>query len=197
MSALLRSLTILVAVGAVAWYLFLAGSVSLKDVEHLTTPRIASKTAQRLLVISHTAATPKEVAAFCFKAVYPAYYKLFGSPKSTPTGRWWQNADDAVKGELGISVPEGTPEAVEMPPNSKGVYLATWEYGDAIAEVLHVGAYSKETPTIERLKAFIAESGYTYEDAHEEEYLRGPGFLLEGNPDEYLTLIRYPVTKAK
>ena len=38
--------------------------------------------------------------------------------------------------------------------------------------------------------------GYEVSGLHEEDYLKGPGFLFAGNPDEYLTLIRYPVSKV-
>jgi hypothetical protein len=58
-----------------------------------------------------------------------------------------------------------------------------------------VGGYDKEKPTIERLKAFIEQSGYEIAGLHEEEYLRGPGMIFRGNPDTYLTIIRYPVRK--
>ena len=32
---------------------------------------------------------------------------------------------------------------------------------------------------------------------HEEEYLRGPGMFSKGDPEKYLTIIRYRVKKAK
>jgi effector-binding domain-containing protein len=91
------------------------------------------------------------------------------------------------------------PDSVTALP-SKGpeagleVALATWEYGE-VAEILHVGPYSAEEPTVARLKSFIAERGYEIAGAHEEEYLRGPGMLFAGDPGSYLTLIRYPVRR--
>jgi hypothetical protein len=30
---------------------------------------------------------------------------------------------------------------------------------------------------------------------HEEEYIKGPGMIFAGNPETYLTIIRYPVQK--
>ena len=32
---------------------------------------------------------------------------------------------------------------------------------------------------------------------HEEEYIKGPGMLSKGNPQKYLTIIRYRVKQAK
>lgn len=85
-----------------------------------------------------------------------------------------------------------------VPPTSARdgleVALATWEYGE-VAEILHVGPYTTEDPTVARLKSFIAERGCEIAGAHEEEYLRGPGMLFKGDPSSYLTVIRYPVRR--
>lgn len=74
------------------------------------------------------------------------------------------------------------------------VKLTKWEYG-TIAEILHTGPYSSETPTIERLKKFIKDSGYEIIGDHEEEYIKGPG-LFPSNPKDYYTIIRYRIKKA-
>jgi hypothetical protein len=41
----------------------------------------------------------------------------------------------------------------------------------------------------------IADQGYEIAGPHEEEYLRGPGMLFAGDPEGYLTLIRYEVRR--
>jgi len=74
------------------------------------------------------------------------------------------------------------------------VTIEHWEYGE-VAEILHVGSYSAETPTIENLYTFIKEKGYRIAGPHEEEYLRGPGMFSAGNPEKYQTIIRYRVEK--
>lgn len=102
----------------------------------------------------------------------------FEAPKEEWTGEW------------GIPVPQSVKE---LPAGTDSKFtLTTWEYGQA-AEILHVGAYSEETPTIDKLKQFITDSGYDIAGYHEEEYLKGPGMFWAGNPSKYLTLIRYPV----
>jgi hypothetical protein len=65
-----------------------------------------------------------------------------------------------------------------------------------VAEILHVGRYDDEGPTIRRLLEFIKASGYSVAGEHEEEYLKGPGMFGPGNPEKYLTIIRYPVRRA-
>jgi len=46
------------------------------------------------------------------------------------------------------------------------VKFSTWEYGD-VAEILHVGPYSAEQPTIEKLLTFISKQGYKIAGPHE------------------------------
>jgi len=84
-------------------------------------------------------------------------------------------------------VPDGTSSLPQKSPETQ-VRLETWEYG-TVAQVLHVGPYSEEMPTVQRLHAFIQESGYEIAGAHEEEYLTSPKAKVQK------TLIRYPVRK--
>ena len=62
-------------------------------------------------------------------------------------------------------------------------------------DMLHTGPYSEETLTIQKLRDFIASSGYEIIGEHEEEYLHGPG-MPPGSPKDYYTIIRYRVRKA-
>lgn len=65
-----------------------------------------------------------------------------------------------------------------------------------MAEILHVGPYTAEAPTISRLKKFIVESGFEVIGEHEEEYLKGPGMFFKGNPEKYYTIIRYRIRRS-
>ena len=63
----------------------------------------------------------------------------------------------------------------------------------AAAQVLHVGPYSAEGPTIERLHAFIAAQGLVFDGArhkHHEIYLGDP---RRAAPDRLRTIIPQPV----
>lgn len=64
--------------------------------------------------------------------------------------------------------------------------METREYG-TVAQILHVGEYADEEPTIQRLHAFITEQGYEIAGPHEEEYLSRPGARQQK------TMIRYQV----
>lgn len=58
------------------------------------------------------------------------------------------------------------------------------------AQVMHVGPYSTEGPTIERLHAFIAEQGHERGGKHHEIYLSDP---RRSAPEKLKTIIRQPI----
>jgi len=58
------------------------------------------------------------------------------------------------------------------------------------AQIMHVGPYSAEGPTIERLHDFIAEQGYSRSGKHHEIYLGDPRRTA---PERLKTIIRQPV----
>lgn len=58
------------------------------------------------------------------------------------------------------------------------------------AQVMHVGPYSAERPTIERLHAFIADRGFVRRGKHHEIYLGDP---RRAAPERLRTIIRQPV----
>jgi hypothetical protein len=59
-----------------------------------------------------------------------------------------------------------------------------------VAQVMHLGPYAAEGPTIARLHAFIAEQGYMPAGKHHEIYLSDP---TRSAPEKLTTLIRQPV----
>ncbi|OGV68740.1 MAG: hypothetical protein A2269_04025 [Lentisphaerae bacterium RIFOXYA12_FULL_60_10] len=89
-----------------------------------------------------------------------------------------------------------TVQALKDPPTKEGLTpeIATWSYGET-AEILHVGGYDAEKPTVQRLHDYITAQGYEIAGLHEEEYLKGPGMFFAGDPAGYYTIIRYPVQK--
>jgi hypothetical protein len=75
------------------------------------------------------------------------------------------------------------------------VRLETFTEGLAV-QVLHVGPYSAEGPTIEALHTYLAEQGYRFDGArhkHHEIYLSDP---RRAAPEKLRTIIRQPVAVA-
>jgi hypothetical protein len=62
------------------------------------------------------------------------------------------------------------------------------------AQVMHVGPYAAERPTIEALHAFIEEQGLRISGHHHEIYLSDPGRTA---PEKLRTVVRYAVAPAE
>jgi len=75
------------------------------------------------------------------------------------------------------------------------VRLARFEEGLA-GQVLHVGPYRDEGPTIERLHAFIREQGFTFDGRHEKHHEIYLGDPRRAAPEKLRTIIRQPVDVA-
>lgn len=122
-------------------------------------------------------------------------------------GLWW--ADDLtafVRGDKGewkwallLRVPDEIDESMVETARAKArdkagdavdaVRLERYDEGRS-AQVLHIGPYATEGPTIERLHAFIAAEGLSLRGPHHEIYLGDP---RRTKPDRLKTIIRQPV----
>ncbi|MCG8569596.1 MAG: GyrI-like domain-containing protein [Spirochaetes bacterium] len=58
------------------------------------------------------------------------------------------------------------------------------------AQIMHIGPYSEEAPTIEKLHQFIQDSGYELTGKHWEIYLGDP---RKSKPENLKTIIRQPI----
>ncbi|HJW76359.1 MAG TPA: GyrI-like domain-containing protein [Thermoleophilia bacterium] len=77
-------------------------------------------------------------------------------------------------------------------PRLADVHLERIDEGRC-AQVMHVGPYDAERPTLERLHAFIAEQGMRISGHHHEIYLGDPRRTA---PERLRTVIRYAVERA-
>jgi hypothetical protein len=125
-----------------------------------------------------------------------------------PEGLWWAedmsefalDRKDAWQWTLMIAQPEDVTEALvaeavaeaarkkELPglPNLR---LDRFHEGLS-AQIMHLGPYAAEAPTISRLHDFIRESGHTLRGKHHEIYLSDP---RRAAPEKLRTVIRQPI----
>ncbi len=192
----------LLVLGGLTWWFGGPQGPSYEEVAHLSEPRIVTKEPERVIVVT-AEGDPNIVGGDAFSLLMKIYYQVEGAPKGgpgfeAPRARWPLSPDvpmDEWIGRYAIPVPHATMELPDVDvPEDLSLELTTWEYGE-VAEILHVGPWDEEEPTVERLMAYIEENGYEVVGEHEEEYLKGPGMLFAGNPEEYLTIIRYGVRK--
>jgi hypothetical protein len=64
-----------------------------------------------------------------------------------------------------------------------------WREGRC-AQVMHIGPYAEERPTMERLDAFVSSQGLRHRGAHHEIYLGDP---RKSDPARLKTVLRHPV----
>ncbi len=175
----------------------------------LKEPRISPKPDELVLEVPFSG-NRGEVIGEAFGKLFKAYYSLKGVPKGGPSFKapkarfsfpldLSMPAEERLKavssqdwsGAVAIPLPEGT--SLSAAARAAGARLARWEYGQ-VAEILHLGSYESEPPTIQRLEDFIKAQGWQPIGQHEEEYLRG-GEGHGAKPEDYLTIIRYRVKK--
>jgi len=157
----------------------------------------------RTMAVVRTTGDPNEVGASVFKALYGAAYSLKFALKKQgiefklepPRARWfaganWRNVPrEQWVAEWALPLPDGTTEVTQKEPEPP-VTVDQWEYG-TVAQILHLGAYADEEPTIARLHDFISEQGYEIDGPHEEVYVSSP------TAKEQKTIIRYRVRRVE
>jgi len=203
MKTLVIAAVIIALVGVVAYLAYSMKGPDLSAYRGLVEPKISTARDRKMLVYE-SVGDPNVVAGIAFSNLFKAFFKMKGKvdglemaaprarwnkPESTPKNEW--------VGLYGLPLPdylEKLPD--EVASAGLGVRLETWKYGE-VAEILHVGTYSSEEPTIKKLHDFIKSKGFVIEGQHEEEYVKGPGMFFRGNPDKYQTVIRYQVKPAR
>jgi len=157
----------------------------------LKDPRITTLPAMKMLVVE-VKGDPNVSAQQGFGLLFKIFFSIPGAKMAPPRGRWIGTLDTPKTEWVGLYALPLPDQVTSLPPGSSGAKIDIWQYGE-VAEILHVGGYDKEPPTIEKLMKFIADKGYVVAGSHEEEYLKGP----ESGPktDEYQTIIRYQIRK--
>ena len=162
-------------------------------------PQILEMPSQKMAVV-YMKGDPNKVMPQFLPALYGSVYKLKFELKKKgiefkvdKLRARWPNAHLAPKDEwigiCGLPIPE---ETTSLPQKTQitEVKIEQWGYG-TVAQILHIGPYSEEIATVERLHGFIAGNGYKIAGVHEEEYLTKPEAKTRK------TIIRYPIIKKK
>lgn len=95
---------------------------------------------------------------------------------------------DGTPDEIVAEVVEGAGRRGDLPGLDR-LHVAPWREG-LCAQLLHVGPYADELPSVQRLHAFILESGMRPIGRHHEIYLGDP---RRSAPEKLRTILRQPV----
>ena len=214
-------LIILLGAGLLLSYRNLTSPFDLQasGVAHLRDPAVSPHEPRLRVLQLRKVGDPAVVGKEAFSALFRAYYSMEGVSKfarpPAARARWpldtlgkpkeeWQGLyaipvpADARLPETRIRTASPSTSIVSGSPS-----LGEWIYGPAgssalVAEILHLGPYTEEGPTIQRLMEFIRQQGFEVAGEHEEEYLHSTGLIpfLNPHPHELVTRISYPVRKT-
>lgn len=164
------------------------------------TPQISKLLDRKVLSVT-SVGDPNKVTEPYMKALYGAAYyakmKVY-KPKGIKMelgklAAHWPDAHLKPKSEWtgiwGVPVPDYVTEKDLAQKDPKiTVKIDVWKGGE-YAEILHLGPFSEEGPTVEKLHDFIKDQGYQIAGPHEEEY------LTKMDAKAQKTVIRYPIKK--
>ena len=160
-----------------------------------------SKVPDRKVISVTSIGDPNYVMEPYMKALYGAAYfakmKIY-KPKGVKlelgklTALWpdaYLKTKNKWTGIWGVPVPDYvTKKDITQKDPKIPVNVDIWPGGE-YAEVLYLGPYAEEGPTIEKLHKFIKDQGYALDGPHEEEYLTKP------NVKNQKTVIRNKIIK--
>ncbi len=200
----------IIVLGAAAFFFFFKGP-DLKPFLALKTPRIVQRSDEPVLQVAFEGKAETAIKE-AYGVLFKTYFGLKAAPKgpgmkppkaryvippdlpADPAERFKAFGARPWRGWVAIPVPAGLTLPPQQPTASGlKAELATWRYGE-VAEILHLGPYDAEIPTVKALEDHIASQGYEISGDHEEEYLKGPGMPFV-SPKDYWTIVRYQVTK--
>ena len=162
------------------------------------TPVLTKLPDRKVLTVT-SVGDPNKVSEPFMKALYGAAYSAkmgVYKPKGIKMelgklSARWPNAHlkprDQWIGVWGIVVPDYVKEADLTQKDPKIIAKIDMWKGGTYAKILHLGPYSEEGPTVQKIHDFIKESGHRIAGDHEEEYLTMPGVKNQK------TIIRYLV----
>ncbi|MEM9858498.1 MAG: GyrI-like domain-containing protein [Bacteroidota bacterium] len=179
-------------------------------------PQLVDVTPYNYLSISGVSSPEAEVFLNAIEALYAvAYgvkftYKEEGKDLVVPKmeGQWWvegelpfnQTPRDEWHWNIVIPMPDfvdkktvesaiQTAIAKKGSPKISEVEFKKLNEGKSV-QILHIGNYEEEAPTLEKLFAFVAEQGLEINGYHHEIYLSDP---RRTEPSKLRTILRYPV----
>jgi len=202
----MKMIRILIVLIVIAWISMplTAQTPNASQFDHLKDPQISIKANQKMLVVE-AKGDPNVIGGKAFGLLFQLYFSIPETPKNLmfaiPRARWPIALDTPKSEWIGLYALPIPDTVTELPKyqaqEDLKVSLITWEYGE-VAEILHIGPYSKEEPTIKRLTDLIKEQGYEIiGETHEEEYISGPSMSGNDDPEKYMTIIRYRVKKIE
>lgn len=141
---------------------------------------------------------PIRVAAMRYKGIVTEASKVFpnvfkainGKANGAPFFCYYRVDRETKIGEMELCVP--TAES----PKCNGVSVKDMPRIKAVC-VTHIGSYEIMQYAYEAIDHYAQENNLTLQPPFREVYIKGPGMLMKGNPDKYITEILFPLERGK
>lgn len=199
MKKILIGIAVIVFLLGIGWFFMMPPSIDVRVYESLKDPRITTRPDELVLEVI-AKGDPNTTVKKSFGLLFGTFMGLDGARAMMPVApkaRWpieFGIPREQYIAHFALPAPAGIKTLAPAEKDELKVELTTWAYGE-VAEVLHIGSYNTEEPTVERLKKFIDAQGYEISGPHEEEYIKGPGMFWSGDPSNYYTILRYNVKR--
>ncbi|MCW6109118.1 GyrI-like domain-containing protein [Clostridium sporogenes] len=137
---------------------------------------------------------PIRVAFMRYKGIATEANKMFsnvfksikGKADGTPFFNYITMNPETKFGEIELCVPTA------MTPSGNGVEVKETPRVRALC-VTHKGSYETMFQAYQEIAAYAQRNGIRLQTEFREVFIKGPGMLLKGNPEKYITEIIFPI----
>lgn len=131
----------------------------------------------------------KGIAAEANK-VFPAVFKsVMGKTDGAPFFSYIAMDRETRVGEMELCVP------TSVQPNAKGIEIKEMPRIKAFCTT-HIGPYDTLKQAYAAIDRYAAENRISLEFPFREVFVKGPGMIIKGNPDKYITEILFPIREV-
>lgn len=121
--------------------------------------------------------------------VFPNVFKsIGGKTNGAPFFSYLRMDPETRIGEMELCVP-----TLET-PSGNGIEVKEFPRIKAVC-VTHTGSYETLSQAYAAIDAFAASRHLVLKPPFREIFLKGPGMILKGNPDKYITEIQFPISE--
>jgi len=122
---------------------------------------------------------------------FPSVFKAIkGKSNGAPFFCYYRVDQKTGISEMELCVP------TTEPPNGNGVTLKDLPWAKAVC-LTHIGAYDALPRAYEAIYLYIQENGLSIQPPWREVYIKGPGMIIKGNPNKYITEILFPLKEGE
>lgn len=124
------------------------------------------------------------------KRVFPDVFKsIRGKANGAPFFCYYEMKPDTKQGLLELCVP-----TAEM-PKGNGIAVKEMPRIKALCAT-HIGSYETMEGTYAEIDRYAAERNLQLQMPFREVFVKGPGALIKGNPEKYITEILFPIQEG-